>query len=57
MCIRVKAARREKQTKKSASTTAASHGRMGKPGPADDLLLLLTAWERMEGNRKIFSSS
>lgn len=55
MCIRVKAARGEKQTK-LASTMAASHGRMGKTGPADDLFFLLTAWERMEGNRKIFSS-
>jgi len=61
MYIRVKVSRGEKQTNKQTSRyqgkpMAASHHRRGKPCPLDELIFLLTAWERMDGNRKIIFS-
>lgn len=62
MYIRVKVARAEKQqqqkkiSKYQGKAMAASHSRRGKPCPVDELIFLLTAWERMDGKRKIFFS-
>ena len=60
MYIRVKVARGEKQEKKiskyQGKAMAVSHGRRSKPCPVHELIFLLTAWERTDGNRKIIFS-